>query len=468
MGRHLSLNIMTNWLITTVLCAASAAPAFAQQVLVLPLDRFPVALSPGGNHVAGPGLSTGAALWSPGSGWTELGGPGGPGIAVARDGESVLANGGGTSALWIDGTGWVPLGFVGSQRGMALSSDGRYVAAQANQGGGTPYLWDRQLGAVTRLELPVGAAGAEVFGVSLGAVLSVGTASFAGGFIQAVAWDAAGHVTDIAPLGSEASAVSENGEWAVGSTPSAAGAVPYRWNRSSGRVDLPALGAGAAGYRSLKVSDDGALVIGNRVAAGSSPTGFAWSPFGGTLSLGDFLQFEGFGGVGDFTTVIDAAADGRRFVLSDVAAPGAARFVNVDPQVSSSFCSAGAANSTGAQGEAFLLGSNSPERNAIFLRAIALPPGVTVVPLVSPVAGSTPMAGGSPGTLCLGGGIGRFAPGGTDAVGAFQQRVDLGGIPTPLGPVAGASGQTWRFQCWYRDPSAGGSNFTDGVRVLLD
>ena len=45
-------------------------------------------------------------------------------------------------------------------------------------------------------------------------------------------------------------------------------------------------------------------------------------------------------------------------------------------------------------------------------------------------------------------------------------------LPKPTGAVAGAAGETWYFQCWYRDHGAGGgaatSNFSDGVAVTLE
>jgi len=449
---------------------ASSAPALAQQVLSLQLGRTPATLSAQGEHVAGPGLGAGAAVWAPGIGWEELGGPGGPGVAVSNDGNIVLANGPGGGEIWVRGTGWQALGFPGMQRAMALSSDGRHVAAQADQRGDRPYVWDRQTGALTRVQVPIGALGVHVSGVSLGAIASAGTARFPGGMTRAAVWSADGAVTLVGPAGSAATAVSENGEWAAGVVPSAAGDVPFRWNRSIGRLDLPPLGGAgtSGGYLAKSVSDDGALVIGNRTAVGVPSTGFAWTPAAGTVPFADFLQSEGLGAVGPFTEIVAAASGGRRFLLSDGLALGASNFFNVDAQVSSSFCGPGVPNSTGSAGAVFLLGTNDPDRNGLFLRASDLPVGITVMPIASRDGGFSPMAGGSAGTLCLGGAIGRFAPGQTGAAGEYQVRVDLRAIPTPAGPISGMSGQTWRFQCWYREPGVSASNFTDGARVLLD
>ena len=46
--------------------------------------------------------------------------------------------------------------------------------------------------------------------------------------------------------------------------------------------------------------------------------------------------------------------------------------------------------------------------------------------------------------------------------------VDLNNLPRPNGTVAVQAGETWNFQCWYRDKNPGTtSNFTDGVSVLF-
>jgi hypothetical protein len=42
-------------------------------------------------------------------------------------------------------------------------------------------------------------------------------------------------------------------------------------------------------------------------------------------------------------------------------------------------------------------------------------------------------------------------------------------MPSPTGFLTSAAGETWHFQCWYRDAFAGAttSNFTDTVAVDL-
>ncbi len=78
---------------------------------------------------------------------------------------------------------------------------------------------------------------------------------------------------------------------------------------------------------------------------------------------------------------------------------------------------------------------------------------------------------GSLGNLCLGGAIGRYVgPGQVQNSGTariFQLEIDLGLHPQPTGLVNVAGGETWHFQCWFRD-SVGGqavSNFTDGLEL---
>ncbi|HPF15868.1 MAG TPA: hypothetical protein PLJ12_16505, partial [Planctomycetota bacterium] len=71
----------------------------------------------------------------------------------------------------------------------------------------------------------------------------------------------------------------------------------------------------------------------------------------------------------------------------------------------------------------------------------------------------------------LGGNLGRYNLGpqiqlaGPD--GAFQLELDLQALPLPGSPPVTA-GQTWYFQCWYRDlDPISTSNFSDAVEILF-
>jgi len=80
------------------------------------------------------------------------------------------------------------------------------------------------------------------------------------------------------------------------------------------------------------------------------------------------------------------------------------------------------------------------------------------------------MPGGSQGTLCLGGAIGRYAGNifQSSAAGDHSFPIDLAQLPSPTGNVAAAAGETWNFQCWFRDanPSVT-SNFTYPVSITF-
>ncbi|MCP3916777.1 MAG: hypothetical protein GY711_14570 [bacterium] len=83
--------------------------------------------------------------------------------------------------------------------------------------------------------------------------------------------------------------------------------------------------------------------------------------------------------------------------------------------------------------------------------------------------GAFPFPGGSQGVLCLSNPIARFvtqvgqiAPNGT-----FTRPIDLTAIPMSP-PVAVAQGDTWHFQCWFRDQNPGStSNFSRPVSVTF-
>ena len=47
--------------------------------------------------------------------------------------------------------------------------------------------------------------------------------------------------------------------------------------------------------------------------------------------------------------------------------------------------------------------------------------------------------------------------------------VDLTALPRPNGTHSVVAGETWNFQCWFRDKVGGmtTSNFTDGIEILF-
>lgn len=85
--------------------------------------------------------------------------------------------------------------------------------------------------------------------------------------------------------------------------------------------------------------------------------------------------------------------------------------------------------------------------------------------------GEIAQPGGSVGTLCLSGSIGRFVGPGqvqaTSTAGTAGVLVDLQSLPTPAGSVTGRAGETWFFQAWHRSLGGGSSKLTNAVAVEL-
>ena len=119
-------------------------------------------------------------------------------------------------------------------------------------------------------------------------------------------------------------------------------------------------------------------------------------------------------------------------------------------------------------------GSATVASNNLTLEASSLPLNAFGFFLASRTQGSVNQPGGSQGVLCLGGQIGRYVGPGqiknSGATGAFSLALNLAQTPTPTGPVAIAAGETWNFQCWYRDAVGGSatSNFTNGLNVVFN
>jgi hypothetical protein len=132
------------------------------------------------------------------------------------------------------------------------------------------------------------------------------------------------------------------------------------------------------------------------------------------------------------------------------------------------YCGPAVPNSTGASATIHGVGSLVAEENALTLWAEGLPLNTFGYFINSMTMGQTPMAGGSAGTLCLSGSIGRYSVSGqifnSGETGSGSLALNLPTTPTPTGPVMAVAGQTWFFQCWFRD-SVMMSNFTDGLQV---
>ena len=129
------------------------------------------------------------------------------------------------------------------------------------------------------------------------------------------------------------------------------------------------------------------------------------------------------------------------------------------------FCSPAAANSTGSAGVISATGSVLANDNDWNLSAASLPPGELAFFLCSTTQGVYAPPS-SRGTICVLGNIGRFnaQAANSGASGTIALAVDLTDLPTNPHRAA-LAGQTWGFQCWYRDGAA--NNFTDALAVTF-
>ena len=121
-------------------------------------------------------------------------------------------------------------------------------------------------------------------------------------------------------------------------------------------------------------------------------------------------------------------------------------------------------NSTGLPGTMLALGSGQAVTNDVTLIASQLPPNQLGYFLTSQTQGFF-MPPGSLGVICLGGNIGRYN-GNIGQGPTFSLQIDLTSMPVNP-PQAVVPGETWNFQCWYRD-IGNTNNFTDAVSVTFN
>jgi hypothetical protein len=201
-------------------------------------------------------------------------------------------------------------------------------------------------------------------------------------------------------------------------------------------------------------------------------------------SSGNLSVLANTGGVLGAATLIAIGTEPSEVVGADVDGNGspdlavtlrqAANVYVLDNQASigvgTNYCTANV-NSTGVAARVAGTGSASVAANDLGLVCTQMPLNAAGYFLTSTTQGFTANPGGSAGNLCLGGAIGRYSPQvmNSGATGSIGLAIDLGALPTPTGPVAGVVGQTWNFQCWYRDTLGGNatSNFSNGLAVTL-
>ncbi len=179
---------------------------------------------------------------------------------------------------------------------------------------------------------------------------------------------------------------------------------------------------------------------------------------GRTLFVGAYEEDSSAPGIGGDQTDNSALKAGAAYVFDLEASVGV-------------YCSSGVG---GTQGRLITAGSNAVMSNSLSLRVSGLPPLQLGYFLNS--TGHEIMANtvGSQGNLCLGGSpVGRHNRphelGFADATGRLGLAIDLLDMPTPAGSVSVTAGETWNFQCWYRDiPPGNVSSFTNAVSVLFE
>ncbi len=159
-------------------------------------------------------------------------------------------------------------------------------------------------------------------------------------------------------------------------------------------------------------------------------------------------------------SIVEAAIDDLR--MSEVDCSGGSM---------SNYCSPNIPNSTGQAAVISGLGSTTVSDNNLTLVADQLPPSNLAYFLAATGQGFIATPPGSMGNLCLGGHLARLN--GASQVrfvgptGSVSLLLDLTIMPTnPPQPVV--AGQTWYFQCWFRDTvGVSTSNFTDGLQVTF-
>jgi len=157
---------------------------------------------------------------------------------------------------------------------------------------------------------------------------------------------------------------------------------------------------------------------------------------------------------------------------SRVAVLVASTVVVATAQIGTNYCTP-VPNSTGVAAVIAGSGSASVPANNLMLTSSNLPLNAAAYFLCSRTQGFVSNPGGSAGNLCLGSPIGRLVGGvvaNSGLTGIVNVPANLNAMPQPNGAVVVMVGETWNFQCWFRDAVVGGgatSNFSDGLGVLF-
>ena len=157
-------------------------------------------------------------------------------------------------------------------------------------------------------------------------------------------------------------------------------------------------------------------------------------------------------------SIVEAAIDDLR-VVEQVCSDG----------IGTLYCTA-TSNSTGGVASIISSGSAIVAQNDLVLTAVGLPWGTNGYFIVSRDQAFVMNPGGSQGNLCVGANTGRYISqlGNSGLSGSIPLTVDVMTIPQATGDVVALPGDTFNFQCWYRDTNPNGtSNMSRGYSVLF-
>lgn len=451
------------------LCLTS--PTLCQDgIAVDTTGRGQTIVSSSGTHLAAStGSAARVALFDLAGGWRAIDAFGTP-LEVADGGAAVLTGLG----LWTEAGGFGPLGGPSGASPIDMSADGGHVLAYAQgqgpAGSNDTFVLDRATGGLVWLQ---GDGSATV--LSDDGSVAAGRA-LVGGVERAVAWDCATGARSAIDDGTSgaataALATSSDGAWVTGRAVTSLGTQPFRWSAGTGLEVLPPSWiAGGVDGAGVWIDDAGTGLITRRAVAGSlfEFDSDLWQEGVGARPLGEVIEASGLSpySAGNPTASDGVSADGRVLAVVPVQGPEQSVFV-LDARVSTPFCGPAVPNSTGSAASLRLVGSDAADAAHLVLRAAQLVPLEAALPFTSRTTDLAPGAGGSVGTLCLGGAIGRLPVGAADATGALELGIDPAALPQGGGAVPAMSGETWHFQVWYRDPAGGGSNFTDGASLTF-
>ncbi|QDV05228.1 hypothetical protein Poly30_07240 [Planctomycetes bacterium Poly30] len=472
--------------------ALLAIPASAQATFTLMGSGTAADMNSDGTAVVGRD-GQGAFLWTATAGYMPLGGS--DAVSVSEDGTVVLGNftdvnGMQSAGRWTAATGWVSIGDLGSSSGTSLSSaygmsgDGNRATGLGwlNAGTAGAFEWTPTSGT---LQLPqLGPNSSRGNCVSLDGVYIGGWDEDPTGPRRASIWGPSG--TQFLPLVDpvnnpegigEVFGLSSDGAYAVGG----AGDTAWLYELSTGTLtDFGLLPNCCGGFFdrgfSEAVSDDGQRVVGLFGSGPFSFVGTIWGPTSGYERLSDVLVAAGANLQGfEITSGTDISPNGG-IILGNAVPTGSFSgqwfIATLDPTSGPGtvYCTPAAANSTGAPATISTSGSDSVANNDLVLTASNLPNNSFAYFINSMTQAMIVMPGGSQGTVCVGGSVGRFLQQiqNSGSNGSISISVDLVNLPQPNGLVSVMPGETWNFQAWYRDANpTSTSNLTDAISVTF-